>query len=74
MKGVEENVAVDVNGPGFESTTIFVKDMDGAKEAAAALAANQTTFIEVCSWFKADMVPELISAVDGKIPVGSAGY
>ena len=74
MVGVEENVPVEVNGPGFESTTVFVKDMEGAKEAAAYLAAKPVTFIEVCSWFKADMVPQLIEAIEGKVPVGSAGY
>ncbi|MGI6720953.1 MAG: DUF6506 family protein [Anaerovoracaceae bacterium] len=50
-----------------------VNDLPSAQEAAKDLVKCGVDMIELCSWFKADMTESIIEAIDGRVPVGSAG-
>lgn len=73
MVGVDEPHVLKVEGPDFKAEAIFVKNMEAAKAAAGKLVEDGVTFIELCSWFKGDMVDDIVKAIDGAVPVGSAG-
>lgn len=73
MVGVEEPHLLRVDGPDFTTEVIFVKDMEDAKTSASKLVADGVKFIELCSWFKEDMTEEIVEAIGGAVPVGSAG-
>lgn len=51
----------------------FIRDVEGACEAAKGLVADGVTFIELCSWFDAEKTNAVIKAIDCQVPVGSCG-
>ena len=56
--------------------TVFIKDLDQAKQVAAEFAKAGVDGIELCSGFDLDMTKEIIAvveAIDPRIPVGSNG-
>ena len=73
MNGVEETVRLSLDSEDCNTRACFVKDLDAAKAAAAALAEEGIDFIELCSWFDQEKTEAIIEAAGGKIPVGSCG-
>ena len=73
MHGVTEMTKVELKGEGLNAYAYFVKDLDMAKEAAKKLVADGIHFIELCSWFDREKTEAIIDAIDGKVPVGTAG-
>lgn len=74
--GVDEPVRIDLRAPAVNTHTIFVRDLEQAKEAAEELTGKNPDGIELCSGFDGDMTKEIIAAVeavDPSIPVGSCG-
>ena len=71
--GVEDTVWKAVKNDECATTVAFVKDLDGAKNAARKLVEDGMDFIEMCSWFDKDMTADVIKAIDGAVPVGSCG-
>jgi len=57
----------------FSTTVICVDNIDMACEEAEKLIGQGIELIELCGAFKGEMVDEVISAVEGKIPVGNMG-
>ncbi|HHY90699.1 MAG TPA: hypothetical protein GX503_03455 [Clostridiales bacterium] len=73
MRGVTEMTKVELKGGSLNAYAYFVKDLDMAKEAAKKLVADGIHFIELCSWFDREKTDAIIQAIDGKVPVGTAG-
>lgn len=57
----------------FATTVICVEDINMACAEAKKLVDQEIQLIELCGAFKGDMIDAIISAVDGKIPVGNMG-
>ena len=73
MDGVEESVRVALDSPDCNTRAIFVKDMEAAKKAACDLIGEEIDFIELCGWFEEAQTKDVISAIEGRVPVGSCG-
>ncbi|MFV0516128.1 MAG: DUF6506 family protein [Aminipila sp.] len=73
IEGTEKLTSINLKSEKCNIYTYFVKDMDMAKEAAQNLVDQGVFFIELCGWFKENMTREIIEAIKGKVPVGSAG-
>lgn len=71
--GLAETAGYELKDPAANTHIRFIKDIDGACEAAKELVAEGVTFIELCSWFDADKTNAVISAIDCQVPVGSCG-
>ena len=57
----------------FATTVICVENINMACEEAKKLLPQGIQLIELCGAFKGDMVDAVITAVEGKIPVGNMG-
>ena len=76
FSGSPEPVHKELSAPEMNTHTVFVNDLDQAKEAAIEFAKAGVDGIELCSSFDLDMTKEVIKAVgsvDPSIPVGSNG-
>lgn len=71
--GLSETVKADKKDPACNAYARFIKDVDGACEAAKELVEEGVAFIELCSWFDKEKTDAVIAAIDGKVPVGTCG-
>lgn len=73
---VEDPVRLELTAPEMNTHTVFIADLEQAKEVAKQFAEDGVDGIELCSSFDLDMTKEIISvveAIDKNIPVGSNG-
>ena len=71
--GLAETAAYELKDPVANTHIRFIRDGEGACEAAKGLVADGVTFIELCSWFDAEKTNAVIKAIDCQVPVGSCG-
>ena len=71
--GLAETAAYELKDPAANTHIRFIRDVEGACEAAKGLVADGVTFIELCSWFDAEKTNAVIKAIDSQVPVGSCG-
>ncbi len=57
----------------LDTTVVGVSNMKEACDQAKKMADSGIAFIELCSAFDEEKANEIVSAVNGKIPVGFAG-
>lgn len=73
IEGADKLTEVCIESNSCNIHAYFIKDMEMAKEAAQKLVDKGVYFIEMCGWFDRDMTVEIIHAINGAVPVGSAG-
>ncbi len=71
--GIEKLQMEKLECEGCKGRIAFIRDIDEACEAAKKMVVEGIDFIELCGWFDNDKVEAVIRAIDGKVPVGSAG-
>ncbi len=59
--------------PTCDTTIYFVKDLEKAKEAAKEMVKEGIHFIELCAHFDKAKTEEIIEAIGGVVPIGTAG-
>lgn len=72
-----EDPAVDravIDRGGLRTTFVAVPDGTAAAEVAAELVEAGAQTIELCGGFPADVLPAVIDATGGRVPVGKVGY
>ncbi len=54
----------------FDTHVACVKDLEEALQAARQMQKNGVAFIELCGYFDKEKRDQIISAIEGKMPVG----
>ena len=72
-EGVDVTEWVEILNRQGNTYVAFVKDMDSAMEAGRELVKKGVAFVELCGWFDFKKTEQIISAIGGKIPVGTCG-
>ena len=62
-----------LEAPGCNTRLMGAERMEEAKEAARQMVNEGVLFIELCGAFTGEMTRQIIQAVNGRVPVGSAG-
>jgi hypothetical protein len=62
-----------LEAPGCNTRMVGAETMEEAKEAARQMEREGIFFIELCGAFTGEMTKQIIQAVGGRVPVGSAG-
>lgn len=57
----------------FNTTIVFVGNLDGACKAAKKMVDDGIIFIEMCRWFDEEKATTVIDAIDNAVPVGFCG-
>ncbi len=71
--GVETTEWLEILNKQGNTYVTFVKDMCCAMEAGRELVKKGVAFIELCGWFDSEKTEQMISAIDGGVPVGTCG-
>lgn len=62
-----------LEAPGCNTRLVGAETMEEAEEAARRMVKDGIHFIELCGAFTGAMTARIIEAVEGRVPVGSAG-
>ncbi|MDG6882531.1 Uncharacterised protein [Phocoenobacter uteri] len=66
--------SAQVDSPAFAMTVYGVGSMEQACDVAKELVAGGIQLIELCGAFKGEQIEQVITAIDGKVPVGHMEY
>ncbi len=72
-ENTKDTVLKELNCPACDTTICFVRDQEAAIEAAKDLVEGGIDFIELCDYFDKVKTEGIIEAIDGAVPIGSAG-
>jgi Family of unknown function (DUF6506) len=63
-----------IDSGGLRTTVVAVPDGKAAARVATELVDAGAQTIELCGGFEAGVLPEVIDATGGRVPVGKVGY